>query len=260
MIRPPRWPRISRVALVIFRRNFLAWSRYYKSSVLLNFGEPVTSLLAFGFGLGAYIAKMNGVPFAVFIGPGLLAVTAMNAVTFDMTFDAYDRLNVSGVYAAMLTTPVTASDIVAGEFLWEAFRSLLYGMVFLLVLCLMGLVRSWWALMIPVPLVFAGVMFAAPALWVSTRSRTHEQLFYYFTLVITPMSLFSGVFFPLQHLPPVLRTVILLTPLVHVVRIIRALVLGSFPPHIAGDVVWVLAYTALLTAWPTRSLARRLTG
>ena len=72
--------------LMVFRRNFLAWVKYYKSSILLNFGEPLTNLLALGFGLGAYVATMAGVPFVDFIAPGLLAVTAMNAVTFDMTF------------------------------------------------------------------------------------------------------------------------------------------------------------------------------
>lgn len=201
-------PRFGPAALNVFYRNYLAWLRYYKSSVLLNFGEPLTNLLAFGFGLGAYIARMDGVSFASFIGPGLLAVTAMNAVTFDMTFEAYDRLNTHGVYSAMLTTPLSAQDIVGGEFLWEAFRSIMYGMIFLVVLLAMGLVHSWWALLIPVPLVFAGILFAAPALWVSTRARTHEQLFYYFTLVITPMFMFSGVFFPLHRLPGVGRTLI----------------------------------------------------
>ncbi len=252
-----RW---SHGALMVFRRNFLAWVKYYKSSILLNFGEPLTNLLALGFGLGAYVATMAGVPFVDFIGPGLLAVTAMNAVTFDMTFEAYDRLNENGIYQAMITAPLTVPQIVAGEYLWEAFRSLLYGSVFLFVLLLLGLVHSWWALLVPLPLVVTGIMFSGPALLVAARARNHEQLFYYFTLVITPMFMFSGVFFPIARLPLLVRDIIILTPLFHVVNVVRALVLGHLYGGLLWDVAWIIGYVALFSWLPIRTLKRRLTG
>lgn len=244
---------------MVFRRNFIVWLKYYKSSLLLNFGEPLTNLVALGFGLGAYVAKMNGVPFLDFIGPGLLAVTAMNAVTFDMSFESYNRLNVNGVYQAMMTTPLSAPEIVGGEFLWEGFRSLLYGTVFFLVLLALGLVHSWWALLLPLPLLVSGVLFAAPALWVATIAKNHEQLFYYFTLVITPMFMFSGVFFPITRLPAIARTLLLFTPLVHLVNIVRALLLGTVSPRLAVDALWLLGYASVLPILPVRALTRRLT-
>lgn len=254
------WPQFSHGAVMVFRRNFLSWSKYYKSSLLLNFGEPLTSLLALGFGLGMYVAKMNGVPFVDFIGPGLLAVTSMNAVTFDTTFGAFDRLNINGVYEAMLTTPLSAGEIVGGEYLWEACRSLLYGVVFFLVLFVLGLVHSWWALLLPFPLLFTGALFSAPALYVATKAKNNEQLFYYFTLVITPMFMFSGVFFPLSKLPTLVRDLILLTPLVHVVNIVRALILGHLTVSLWGDAAVLLLYTVVLSALPATALKKRLTG
>lgn len=254
-----QWPRFDHSALMVARRDFLAWVKYYKSSVLMNFGEPLTNLLALGFGLGTYVAKMNGDPFVDFIGPGLLAVTAMNAVTFDVTFEAYDRLNENGIYQAMITAPLSAAQIVAGELIWEAGRSLLYGAVFFVVLLALGLVHSWWSLLLPLPLVAAGVLFAAPGFLVATRAKNHEQLFYYFSLVITPMFMFSGVFFPLTHLPTAVRLAIEVTPLVHVVNIVRALVLGTVQPGIWVDALWVVGYIAVLTLLPARLLARRLT-
>ncbi len=243
---------------MVFRRNFLAWTKYYRSSVLLNFGEPLTNLLALGFGLGAYVAKMSGVPFIQFIGPGLLAVTAMNAVTFDMTFEAYDRLNQNGIYQSMVTAPLTVGQIVAGEYLWEGVRSLLYGTIFLIVLLLLGLVRSWWALVLPLPLFVTGVLFSAPALWVAARASNHEQLFYYLTLVITPMFMFSGVFFPIGRLPGPVRDMVEITPLYHVVNLVRALILGRLRPGLIGDSLWILAYTVGLAFLPVRVLRRRL--
>ena len=254
------WPRFNRAALMVFRRDFLSWVKYYKSSVLLNFGEPLTNLLALGFGLGMYVAKMDGVPFVDFIGPGLLAVTAMNAVTFDTTFGAYDRLNINGVYEAMVSTPLSAGEIVGGEFLWEACRSLLYGTVFFIVLLVLGLVHSWWALVLPFPLLLSGMLFSAPALFVATKAKNHEQLFYYFTLVITPMFMFSGVFFPLAKLPTVVRDIIFATPLVHVVNIVRALLLGHPTASLWGDAAVLAIYTVGLAMLPATALKKRLTG
>lgn len=245
-------------AIMVFRRDFLAWAKYYKSSVIMNFGEPLTNLLALGFGLGAYVAKMSGVPFIDFIAPGLLAVTAMNAVTFDMAFEGYDRLNENRIYQSMITAPLTVGQVVLGEYMWEGVRSLLYGAVFIVVLAALGLVKSWWAFMLPFPLVVTGVMFAAPALWVASWARNHEQLFYYFTLFITPMYLFSGVFFPITHLPGVVRIIIVITPLFHVVNIVRALVLGHFYLGLVWDALWMLGYTALFALLPVRVLGRRL--
>ena len=251
----PTW---SSGALMVFRRDFLAWAKYYKSSIIMNFGEPLTNLLALGFGLGTYVAKMAGVPFIDFIGPGLLAVTAMNAVTFDMAFEGYDRLNENGIYQSMISAPLTVGQVVAGEYVWEGVRSLLYGAVFILVLAALGLVKSWWALALPLPLVVTGVMFSAPALWVASWAKNHEQLFYYFTLFITPMYLFSGVFFPITHMPPIVRDIIVITPLFHVVNIVRAMVLGHFYTGLIGDGIWMLFYTALFAFLPVRVLGRRL--
>lgn len=225
----------------------------------MNFGEPLTNLLALGFGLGAFVAKMEGLPFVEFIGPGLLASTAMNAVTFDMAFEAFDRINDNGIYRAMITAPLTAQEIVAGEYLWEAVRSVLYGVIFGLVLAGMGLVKSWWALALPIPLAISGVMFAAPALWVALKAKTHEQLFYYFTLVVTPMFMFSGVFFPARRLPGPLRDLVQLTPLYHLVRLSRDLALGLVQWHMIVDILWIIGYAVVLAVFPVRVLARRLT-
>lgn len=252
------FPRFSHGALMVWLRNYLAWTKYYRSSVLMNFGEPITNLLALGFGLGAYVMKMEGVPFIDFIAPGLLAVTAMNAVTFDIAFEGYDRIHESAIYRAMIASPLGIEELVGGEFLWEATRSVLYGMIFLVVILALGLVHSWWALLLPLPLALTGILFAAPALWVASVASNHEQLFYYFSLVVTPMFMFSGVFFPVAHLPPILRLLIEVTPLYHVVDLMRALVLGHVGLKSLVDVGFMLAFSALFAFMPSRALRRKL--
>ncbi len=251
--------RLLRAAAAVWWRDFVAWRKFWRSSILLNFGEPLTNLLALGVGLGAYVAVMQGVSFLQFIAPGLLAVTAMNAVTFDAGFETYDKLNSSGVYAAMLTSPLTVPEIVLGEYLWEATRAILYGAVFFLVILAFGLVHSWWSLLLPLPLVLFGVLFTAPALYVAAVARTHEQLFYYFSLVITPMFMFSGVFFPVGHLPWIVRDIIYILPLYHGVALTRAMVLGQMGAATFWQFLWLLGYAALLAYLPVRALSRRLT-
>ena len=105
-----------------------------------------------------------------------------------------------------------------------------------------------------------GPLFTAPALFVATKAKNHEQLFYYFTLVITPMFMFSGVFFPLAKLPPLVRDLILVTPLVHVVDIVRALILGRVSGGLAIDAAVILVYAVGLSTLPATALKRRLTG
>jgi lipooligosaccharide transport system permease protein len=254
------WPRFNRQAVMVWYRDYLSWVKNYKSSILLNFGEPFTNLMALGFGLGAYVAKMNGDPFIDFIGPGLLMVTAMNAVTFDMGFEGYDRLNESQLYSGMMSAPILVSEIVGGEMLWEVTRAMLYGGVFFLVLLVLGLVHSWWSVLLPVPLALTGMLFGAPALLVAASARSHEQLFYYFTLVITPLFLFSGVFFPIGRLPYLVQDIIIALPLYHAVDLGRSLILGQVSIANLADVLWLAGYTAIMLALPARVLERRLTS
>jgi len=251
--------RLLAAAAAVWWRDFVAWRKFWRSSIVMNFGEPLTNLLALGVGLGAYVAVMQGVSFLQFIAPGLLAVTAMNAVTFDAGFETYDKLNSSGVYAAMLTSPLTVPEIVLGEYLWEATRAILYGAVFFIVILAFGLVHSWWSVLLPIPLVLFGVLFTAPALYVAAVARTHEQLFYYFSLVITPMFMFSGVFFPVSHLPWFVQDIIYALPLYHGVALARAMVLGQMGGGTWLQIVWLVAYAAVLAYLPVRALARRLT-
>lgn len=254
------FPRFGHGARIVWLRNYLSWVKSYRSSVLMNFGEPLTNLLALGFGLGAYVAKMQGVPFIDFIAPGLLAVTAMNAVTFDMAFEGYDRVHDSGIYKALIASPLDVQELVGGEFLWEATRSLLYGAIFFVVILAFGFVHSAWAILLPIPLLLAGMLFAAPALWVASVASNHEQLFYYFSLFVTPMFLFAGVFFPITGLPWELRTLIWLTPLFHVVDLMRGLILGQLSPKMLVDLAFMIGYTLLFGLMPCGALRRRLSA
>lgn len=251
------FPRFDAQARRVWERNWVAWLKIYKTSVLLNFGEPIMNLLALGFGLGTYVTKLQDFTFAEFIAPGLLAATAMMGVSYDTGFSGHSKL-VRGVYDSMVTGPLEVRSIAGGEFLWEVTRSILYGCTFLVVILAMGLVRSTLALLIPFVLVLSGLVFTAPALLVAAWARVEDQLFYYFTLFVTPMFMFSGIFFPVDRLPAAAQIAVWFSPLYHVTNVIRALTLGTVTAGIWADILWLVVAIIILMPWPVRMLQRRL--
>ncbi|HEX6989026.1 MAG TPA: ABC transporter permease [Bacillota bacterium] len=256
----PAFPAFTRRALAVLLRHWWSWRKYYRTSVLLNFGEPLMNLVALGWGLGSYVNRINDLSFLEFVAPGLMAVTAMNAVVFDTAFGGYERLRDNGVYDAMVSTSMDVRELVAGDLLFQAGRSLLYGTIFVSVLGAFGLVRSWWVLALPVALIVSGMLFGAVTLVVVALARRMDDLFYFFTLLVTPMFLFSGVFFPIERLPAAFQAVVAALPLYHAVEIMRDLVLGTAAAgtlvHLAWLAVMALAAMTVPVGFFRRALSR----
>ena len=261
----------------VFNRNLWAWQKYAWSSVAINIVEPFAYFLALGFGLGAYFSLSGYGSLVQFMAPGFLGLTALNTATFDAAWGverevnfaagaldaelaegAYERRVFNGVYESMVTAPVDPLEIAAGEYLWQAFRSMLYGCLFLVVITMFGLVHSWWALLSPLMLALSGIIFAIPALFVSLVVKTQEHLFYYFSFVVTPMVMIGGVFFPLDKFPHWALAIAWLTPLYHAVLVFRALVMGTVSAQTGLEVLWVVVAIALFAFVPVRSIRARL--
>jgi lipooligosaccharide transport system permease protein len=242
----------------VWYRHVLSWLRFYRTALLLNFVEPFTILLALGIGLGSYIHLIAGMKFVQFVAPGLLAVTAMNAVTFDSLFAAHYHLTETRVYPSMISAPLTVDDVVGGILLWEATRCLGFGLIFLALLLALGLVHSFFALLILPLLVLTGIMFAVPALCVSGLVKAFDQIFYYITLFVTPMFMFSGIFFPPSRLPHAVQWAIWVTPLFHVANLTRNLVLGTVTGSLWIDLLWMLVFTAVALLFPLPIIKRKL--
>jgi len=242
----------------VFRRNLLAWRKYAWSSVTINFAEPFVYFLAIGFGLGSYVRLGGQTRFVSFLAAGLLAALPMNSATFDAAWGVHERLNTSGVYESMVTAPVDPREIAAGEYLWQAFRAALYGALFLIVMALFGLIASPFALLALVVVTLTGILFAIPAVALGATVPYQEQLFYYFSIVITPLFMVSGVFFPLDRLPAWAREVIWFTPLYHAVNAVRPLIAGHPTLGTLGEVAWLVVFITLFMALPMVQLRKKL--
>jgi len=234
-----------RYALAVWRRNATLYGRTWKLNVLPNFFEPILYLASLGIGLGAYIQEMGGVSYVAFLAPGLVAVSAMNGASFEVTYNSFIRMNFQKTYESMLTTPILPEDVLAGEVLWAVTRASLYGGGFLLAVVVMGL-TTWQSALLALPLVpLTGLLFAAIGIAFSLRIANIDLFSFYFTLFLTPLFLFSGVFFPLEErLSGAWLQVAEALPLLHPVRLMR----HAFALEWSPVLLWDLAYTALLAA------------
>ncbi len=247
-----------RAAASVWLRDATVFKKVWFAALMFSFVDPFFYLLAMGVGLGAYINSLEGVPYREFIAPGLVGSAAMYAASFESTYNVYMKLNHSRIYEAIVATPVEVKELVVGELTWAATRSVIYGSFFLIVITAFGAVTSFWALMIVPALVLGGFCMAVIGMGFSALVDRVDLYSYYFTLFITPMFLFSGIFFPLSRLPEALQVVAWFTPLFHLVRLCRNLALGESLGVAAGDALWILVCIAVLIAVPLVAMRRRL--
>ncbi len=247
-----------RGALRFWQRNVFIFRRIFPESIAVNFLEPVIYLLAMGFGVGAYLTSIGGLPYLTFVATGLVATAAMFGATFECTYNAYVQMYYEKAYDGAITTPLNVEDVVVGEILWGATRSVLYGTAFLTVIALFGTVRSPLALLVPPLFFLSGLMFSVIAMTFTAVNPSIDYFPFYFALFITPMFMFSGIFFPLDALPSWVARAAWLTPLSHVVSLSRALILGTIETRHLWDLVWILVVTFALFPAPVVLMRRRL--
>lgn len=244
-------------AMRVWQRHLTVYTKLYKSSLALNFVEPVLYLAALGLGLGAFVKEIKGMPYINFIAPGIIASSSMFAATYECTYGTYVRMVYQKTFDAILATPVNIDDLVAGEMIWAATKSVLYGSIIILVVSLFGLIDSA-TILLSIPVLFiSGLIFAEISLIFVALVPGIDSFNYFYTLFMTPMFLFSGIFFPLEGLPEVISKIAFFTPLYHLVNICRAFASGD-PSVVAKDIIWIMVVAVLLAPYSFRLMKRRV--
>jgi lipooligosaccharide transport system permease protein len=250
-------------AIRVLEHNLIVYRRTWKGSVFMSFVSPILFLAAMGVGLGSLISHgpgrtVDGVSYLVFLAPGLLVATAMQSGYVETTFPIMARIQWERTYEGMLATPLRTLDLLAGEFGWLALRLGLGSVAFFLAMLLFGTVHSPLAVLAILVAVLTGLAFAAPILaWTATR-RTAESFALIGRLLITPLFLLGGVFFPIHQLPQLVQGIAWLTPLAHGVALARSLSIGVVPSSAGIHLAVLLVYAAAGVVAARITLQRRL--
>jgi len=223
----------------IWSRNIRVWSKLAGPSLMGNFGEPLLYLLVLGYGLGQFVGEVKGLSYMAFLASGVICTSAVNSASFEGMYSAYTRMDVQQTWLGMLSTPVGVAEVVFGEVLWAATKSLISVSAILIVSIGLGLVGDAWAVFI-LPVAFlTGLCFSSLALLVTSYARSYDFFLYYTTLFITPMVLLSGVFFPIASLPEFVQYLVKVLPLYHAISLVRPLMTG-------GELSFVFLHIAVL--------------
>ncbi len=251
------------LAAAVWRRNLSVYRHTWLYSILPNFFEPLLYLLGMGVGLGFYLREgLGGDDYLIFISPGLMASAAMNGASFETTYNMFVKMTFARLYDAYLCTPCQLQDIAFGELLWAVTRALIYGCAFLAILVgfnLFGvrILAGWGVLLVPIALCLVGAMFGLIGQLFTAFIKLIDLYAYFYTLWLTPLFLFSGIFFPVERFPAGAE-IAWFTPLYHSVRLVRGLCRTEIGAPELVSLAWICAVSlALLWAVP-KAMRRRM--
>ena len=241
----------------ILERAYIAFKSSTWMIVVSGFVEPVLFLLSFGYGLKDLVGDITvaGQPigYVAFIAPALLATSAMNGAIYDSTMNVYFKLKHDRIYHGMLATSLGPMDVALGEIGWALLRGLSYAIGFMAIVAPLGLIPSAWGILAIPAAVLIAFGFASFGMAVTSYMKSWQQL-EIVNVVLLPMFLFSGSFYPLSVFPEWLQTVIRLFPLAHAIDLVRGLTLGNISWALLGHAMYFVVMIVVGLFFTTKRL------
>jgi len=246
----------------IWQRNLTVYRESWKVNFLPPLLEPFFYLLAFGIGFSGLIDSVSyasqKVSYIRFIAPSLVAINIMNNAFFENTFGSFVRMYYQKTFDAMMATPLNAEEIITGEIIWGATKSVIGTIIMLTVISFFGLVNYPTGILIVFAAFLGGIAFGSVAM-VFTAIVARIELFNLpIFLFITPMFLFSGTFFPLTGLPLWAQYFALTLPLTHLVNLTRALSLGMFNAEALAGFCYLIVFCSIMFPLAIFKMRQRL--
>lgn len=240
------------------QRNRDVYWKTWKTNFLPPLLEPLLYIVALGYGLGFFVREVEGVPYAQFIAPAILCITMMQSAFFETTYGSFVRMWFQKTWDAVTATPLSLDDVVAGELVWAALKSTINTGLMAIVVSLLGLLPP--LLILPMlPLAFVtGLAFAGLGMMFSAKVPHIDAFQFGIFLLITPMMLFSGTYFPLSQMPKVAWWIAQALPLTHAVAIARPIALGHPAAIPWWSVVYLLVAAIVLPATALAWMRRKL--
>jgi lipooligosaccharide transport system permease protein len=251
-------PALSLRFVAVWRRHFLVWRKLAVPSILGNLADPLIMLFGLGYGLGAVLGNIGGTSYFAFLAGGFLASTTMYAATFESLFSAFSRMHVQKTWEAIVNAPMALDDVLTGEWVWAATKALAAGVCMLAVVSAFGYATYPLALAAVPVVALLGLTFGALGLVVNALASGYDFFSYYMTVLLTPMMMLSGVFFPVEQFPLAIQAAAAALPLYHGVELLRPIVGGAAPSHALLHVAVLVGYAAASFYIATVLTRRRL--
>jgi lipooligosaccharide transport system permease protein len=259
------WPKPSQFSwrfLRVWQRNFAVYRKNWKISFLPPLFEPMLYLLAFGMGLGVMVGEIpygdQTLAYSRFIAPALVSTAIMYNAFFECSYNSFVRMTWQKTYDGILATPLNLEEIILGELAWAASKSVIAAVLMGTVISLFGLFTYPSALLLVLLALLGGLLFASIGMICTALVPGIESFNIPIFLLITPMFLFSGTFFPLQNLPGWAQGFALLLPLTHLVNLVRGCALGLWSGWMLGSLLYLLLAVGLLVPLAVGLMVRRI--
>src|SRR5919106_4233491 len=255
------WERIWRARRLV-ERNIMVY-RHQWIIIVSGVFEPIFYLIGIGLGLGGIIDEVpladgRMVAYAAYVAPALLATASMNGAVFETIFNVFFKLNFAKTYEGVLATPMGITEIAIGEMLWALMRAVLYAAAMLALMGFMGLLLSPWAILVVPAALLAAAAFSAGGLAGTAYLRTVNDFDIPMGLIVAPMFLFSGTFFPIDIYPVAIQVFMQVTPLYHAIDLIRGLSTGVVGWAQLWDLAYLCAFFVIAMWLAVRQIERKL--
>jgi lipooligosaccharide transport system permease protein len=249
-------PRLTYRVWKVWRRNVDVFMKTIRVNFLPSLIEPILYLLALGLGLGVFVQPIGNVPYIVYIAPGLVAISIMYGSFFECTYASFVRMYFQKTFDAIIATPVSVEEVIAGELVWGATRATANATTVLAVVAAFGLVSSPLFLLVPLLAFFGGLLFASLAMCFTALASNIDFFNYPTFMFITPMFLLSGTFFPLPV--PLETAAQAVFPLTHVVNLARGLMQGGIEVTLLLSVAWLAIATPIFFVLSINLMKKKL--
>ncbi len=252
------FPKIGRGVHCIWQRNFLYFRQTIFTSITWIFVEPLLYLFALGYGLGRYVNQVEGLSYAEFIAPSMMATSGMFVAFFEGTYGTYTKLTRQNTYQTVILTPVSPDEVLIGEILWVTTKAFISVLSVAIVLTLMGLLPLAGIIPALGVLFLMCWVFASIGVWLASLAKSYEWFTYSQSGFIMPMSLFCGTYFPLSQLPKYLKYFSNILPLTHVMMSVRMFLHGEVTSMFLINIIYLIALGAIFTNLAAARFVRRL--
>lgn len=233
----------------VWRRDWLVNTRSWHVNFLTPLLEPLLYVASFGIGFRLLIPQVawegRVIPYLDFMAPAIIATNIMYTAFFENAFSSFVRMYYQKTYDAIMATPLSIEEVVAGEIVWGATKALMAAAVMMTALSVFGLIHYPAGIAILAVAFLGGIGFGSTAMICTGIVKHIDNFNLPIFLIITPMYLFSGTFFPLENLPGWAQTIAWCLPLTHLVTLTRGLALQTLS---AAQAAWSFAYLLLFAA------------